>query len=129
MNRRHLFALMAGAIMTPEGLWVPGQKTIFLPAKERFLDHVGVVSWGNLNMLTVYDPNRRSCGLGYGLFQIREKDFHPMYERHPGQRLSYINPRWSTVDVHDIPASLWKCNTDTPARLFEQPNGTIKLRI
>jgi hypothetical protein len=36
MNRRTLFALMAGAIMTPEGLWTPGKKTIILPARKRY---------------------------------------------------------------------------------------------
>jgi hypothetical protein len=38
INRRALLGLLAGAIMTPEGLWVPGQKTIILPAKEDFQD-------------------------------------------------------------------------------------------
>jgi hypothetical protein len=46
MNRRMLMGLLAGAIMTPEGLWMPDQKSIFLPARKEFMGHVRVVSSG-----------------------------------------------------------------------------------
>jgi hypothetical protein len=34
MNRRLFFSLAAGAILTPEGLWIPGEKSIFLPPRK-----------------------------------------------------------------------------------------------
>jgi hypothetical protein len=43
MNRRLFFALAAGAIMTPEGLWTPDKKSIFLPARFRYEHSAGPV--------------------------------------------------------------------------------------
>jgi len=42
-SRRQLMMLMAGAILTPEGLWLAGQKSIILPAKDHFEGNVYVI--------------------------------------------------------------------------------------
>jgi len=38
MNRRLMMALLAGAVITPEGVWQPGKKTIFLPPRRLMID-------------------------------------------------------------------------------------------
>jgi len=45
MSRRAFFAAMAaGAVVTAEGLWIPGQKLISIPSKRYFIP-AGALAW------------------------------------------------------------------------------------
>lgn len=48
MHRRHfLAALASGAVMTAEGLWVPGKKLISIPKVGRLDSHSGDIPFGD----------------------------------------------------------------------------------
>ena len=53
MNRREFFAaIAAGAVVTAEGLWLPGSKLISIPSGEIFIPE-GTLAWmeGDLRMI------------------------------------------------------------------------------
>ena len=62
MNRRELLkCLAAGGVVVAGELWIPGEKTIFLPARERYLDNYAFIQdiCGN----TLARVDLRMCGV------------------------------------------------------------------
>jgi hypothetical protein len=131
MNRRHLFALMAGAIMTPEGLWVPGQKTIILPAKERYMGDVWAVGkWFVSPEFVTPDRNivaiaqRQTLFTEEGMSMQRTGPWHDLIVRDPNRGLSAVTMHY--IDRADLPKTLSHFRS-TPARLYEYNSDQYRL--
>ena len=67
MNRRELLACLAvGGIITATGLWMPGEKKIFLPPNKFFIEREvcheagSTALWRNHTILELLDPDGSS---------------------------------------------------------------------
>jgi len=140
MNRRQLFALAAGVLLTPEGLWVPGEKRIFLPPKQRMVENVILKSesfemplpwlspdsgWkmGQYHHITINlaHPNVNQCP---NLYVMKHTQFLPT--------LPHMTPYYRTghtgwLENLDIPESVWKRKGCYGGRIIERADGQLQL--
>jgi hypothetical protein len=142
INRRSLMGLLAGAILTPEGLWVPGQKSIILPARRRLMEQLVVEnvmvtlpkSWGTDGLpkgpqrhLTIESahPSGNHCPR---LYFLQSMDQVNATDR------TYMLPYYKTGSVtwrpeFNISKSVWRRDGNFLAGIFERPNGQQFLEI
>jgi hypothetical protein len=82
LNRRTLMALMAGAILTPDGLWTPGAKKIFLPPRRRL-----VATW---TLITVAQVEAELEGILKTLNSVQSEQGGQAWIRDTFERLPYV---------------------------------------